>query len=312
MKDPHTISFPQAVKTEPAGGISPAASSAVIEIVRPKPGIQRVPLMLASPHSGHFYPPEFLQASQLDISVLRQSEDCYVDELIGAAPKFGVPVLKALFPRSFCDVNREPLELDPGMFEDALPREANIASPRIAAGLGVIPRFSANEREIYGAKMPFAEAERRLEGYYRPYHDALARLIRESREAFGAAILLDCHSMPSIGGAGDRDRGRPRVDFVLGDCFGAACAEAVIGCVEQNLRATGATVRRNNPYAGGYVTQHYGRPAEGVHVLQIEINRSLYVDEASLDRAPGFAALQSCMNSLIGELVGRSADLLRA
>ena len=269
------------------------------------------PLVLASPHSGSDYPRSFLDLARLDQLTLRLSEDCYVDELIGSGPTHGVPLLKALFPRTYVDANREALELDPQMFEDALPSGAVTDSPRVAAGLGSIPRLAANDREIYGRKLPFAEAERRLDTCYHPYHRALVGLIAESRERFGGCLLLDCHSMPSVGGQGERDAGRSRVDFVLGDCFGASCSEAVTAAVERCLRAEGANVRRNNPYSGGYVTQHYGRPTEGIHVLQIEINRAIYMDEHSLERLPQFRDTARRMDHLIAVLAREASVLIR-
>ena len=275
------------------------------------PEVQLAPLILASPHSGQQYSDEFLAAAKLDLATLRQSEDCYVDELIAGGPGLGVPVLRALFPRVFVDANREAFELDPAMFEDALPAHANAASPRVAAGLGMIPRYAANDREIYRRKLSYAEAEARIAGFYRPYHRALRDLIRATREKFGLCLLLDCHSMPSVGGAADKDRGRVRVDYVLGDCFGASCADAVTAMAERHFRDGGAHVRRNNPYSGGYITQHYGKPAEGVHVLQIEINRSLYMDERSLHRSEGFDGVKRSINSLIELLKANALDIMR-
>ena len=288
---------------------SPAAAQAAYEIIRPDR--QTTPLVLASPHSGNRYPEDFLKMAKLDRATLRLSEDCYVDELIAAGPSHGAPLLKALFPRVYVDANREAFELDPLMFEDRLPDAAITDSPRVAAGLGSIPRLAANDREIYGRKIPFAEAEQRIARCYRPYHDALSALMRETRERFGGCLLIDCHSMPSVGGHGERDLGRSRVDFVLGDCFGASCADAVTAAAEAHLRKEGANVRRNNPYSGGYVTQHYGRPTEGIHVLQIEINRSIYMDEQTLERLPQFRETQQRLDRLIAMLAREAQALIR-
>jgi N-formylglutamate amidohydrolase len=297
----------------PQGAVE-APPPAAFEIVRP--ARQTTPLVLASPHSGDHYPADFLKMSKLDRATLRLSEDCYVDELIAAGPNFGVPVLKALFPRVYVDANREAFELDPVMFEDRLPEAAITDSPRVAAGLGSIPRLAANDREIYGRKLPFAEAEQRIARCYRPYHQALASLMQETRERFGGCLLIDCHSMPSVGGPlvgslGERDLGRARVDFVLGDCFGASCADAVTAAAETHLRKEGAHVRRNNPYSGGYVTQHYGRPTEGIHVLQIEINRSIYMDEQTLERLPQFQETKQRLERLIAMLAREAPALIR-
>jgi N-formylglutamate amidohydrolase len=286
-----------------------AESQAAFVIIRPER--QTTPLVLASPHSGDQYPAEFLKLAKLDRATLRLSEDCYVDELIAAAPDHGVPILKALFPRVYVDANRDALELDPGMFEDRLPDLAITDSPRVAAGLGSIPRLAANDREIYGRKLRFAEAEARIARCYKPYHQALAMLMQETRERFGGCLLIDCHSMPSVGGHGERELGRARVDFVLGDCFGASCADAVTAAAETHLRKEGAHVRRNNPYSGGYVTQHYGRPTEGIHVLQIEINRSIYMNEETLERLPQFQETQQRLSRLIALLAREAPALIR-
>ncbi|MDY0884919.1 N-formylglutamate amidohydrolase [Dongia soli] len=303
------------------------------------PSRQTAPLLLASPHSGRHYPAAFLAQAILDRQVLRQSEDCYVDLLIEAGPRLGVPCLRALFPRIFVDPNRDAAELDPSMFLEALPAPVQAATPRVMAGLGVIPKLAANEREIYGRQLSYREAVERLEKYYRPYHRALAEAIRHIRAEFGHCLLLDCHSMPS-GGAplvtamhgidpaagtvpaigltpgiarapGPVDSGRNEVDFILGDCYGGSCADAVTAMTETFLTRAGARVRRNNPYSGGYVTQRYGRPAEGVHVLQLEINRRLYVDEANLTPTAGFAATKDLLSGLIGALRDAAADLMR-
>ncbi len=311
---PKSPTSPEAAASQSVGGGEKAESPAAFEIVRP--ARQTTPLVLASPHSGDRYPADFLEMTKLDRATLRLSEDCYVDELIAAGPSFGVPVLRALFPRVYVDANREAFELDPVMFEDRLPEAAITDSPRVAAGLGSIPRLAANDREIYGRKLPFAEAEQRIARCYRPYHQALAALMQETRERFGGCLLIDCHSMPSMGGPsgtglGDRDLGRARVDFVLGDCFGASCADAVTAAAETHLRKEGAHVRRNNPYSGGYVTQHYGRPTEGIHVLQIEINRSIYMDEQSLERLPQFQETKQRVERLIAMLAREAPALIR-
>jgi N-formylglutamate amidohydrolase len=266
------------------------------------PAAQTAPLVFASPHSGTAYPPEFVAGSRLDPLTLRRSEDSYVDELFAAAPEHGVPLLRALFPRAFVDPNREALELDPTMFEDALPAAAMTATPRVVAGLGSIARVVASGEEIYARKLSFAEARDRLERYYQPYHRALEELVLATRRRFGHCLLVDCHSMPSVGGPMERDAGDPRVDIVLGDCHGRACAPLVTSHVEGLLARQGLRVARNSPYAGGFVTQSYGRPAEGLHALQIEINRALYMDETSFERGPGFERLRGLMTGLIRDL----------
>ena len=199
----------------------------------------------------------------------------------------GAPLLAAQFPRAFCDVNREPWELDPAMFEDALPDWVNTTSPRVGAGFGTIARVVANGEAIYGIRLRFAEAERRVRGYWQPYHDALAGLVDATLAQFGVCVLVDCHSMPSSATA----TLRPAPDVVLGDAFGAACAPGAIRAVEQFFTQRGYLTRRNDPYAGGYVTRHYGEPRRGVHALQIEFARRLYINETSLEKRAGFARL---------------------
>ena len=278
------------------------------------PAQQSSPLVLASPHSGRIYPEEFASQSCLAEIVLRQSEDCLVDRLVAAAPKLGAPLLSALFPRVFVDPNREPTELDQDMFAERLAMPANAASPRVLAGLGVIPRLAANEQEIYRAKLPLLEAERRLQLFYRPYHRALGDLVAATKRQFGLCVLLDCHSMPSAGAWMDGLHSRQRidVDYVLGDCFGSSCAERMTAAAEAVLSERGGKVRRNNPYSGGYVAQAYGKPAQGVHVLQIEINRALYMNEATLEPSPGFAAVEDVLKVLIERLSKAALQLARA
>jgi N-formylglutamate amidohydrolase len=272
---------------------------------------QRAPVIFASPHSGHLYPAEFLAQSALDPQMLRRSEDSFVDELFEAAPRFGAPLLRALLPRAYVDVNREPYELDPAMFTDPLPAFVNQQSPRVGAGLGTIARVVATGSEIYRAKLTFAEAERRIEGIYRPYHAALERLVASTRAEFGCCLIIDCHSMPSIGGPNDTDAGYARVDAVLGDCYGTTCAPDVVDAVERLLAGFDYRVVRNTPYAGGFTTRHYGNPAEGRHTLQIEVNRRLYMNETTHRKLPGFDPLKEHLTHLIAMLTALPADGLR-
>ncbi len=280
----------------------PAVSDQPFEILRPQR--QSVPLVFASPHSGRVYPEDFVAAAALDPVALRRSEDSFVDELFADAPQFGAPLVKALFPRAFIDPNREPFELDPAMFVDALPSYANTQSSRVAAGLGTIPKVVSNGREIYRAKLTFAAAAHRINTYYRPYHKALTTLVEETVEKFGVCVLIDCHSMPSVGGPLDPDAGRGRADFVLGDCFGNSCEDRITATAEHALRTLGHSVVRNKPFAGGFTTRHYGKPSVGVHALQIEINRALYMDEVTIERTDGIGRLARQMVDVIAALTG--------
>lgn len=267
-----------------------------------QPVRQSLPVVVSSPHSGADYPDDFLAASRLDPLMLRRSEDSFVDEIFACAPGLGAPLLRALFPRAFVDPNREPYELDPSMFRDPLPPYANTRSPRVAAGLGTIARVVANGAEIYREKLSLTEALQRIRNYYYPYHASLAELVELTRRQFGYCVLLDCHSMPSAGGPLESGAGHPRIDFVLGDCHATACATPVTDAATQVLRKSGFRVGRNKPYSGGFVTRHYGRPLEGVHALQIEINRALYMDEATIRRRPGLKRLAAIVPELIHAL----------
>ncbi len=269
-------------------------------------GPAAMPLVFASPHSGRAYPESFVAAARLDPVALRRSEDGFVDELFAAAAGHGAPLLAATFPRVFCDVNREPWELDPGMFDEPLPAWVNTASPRVGAGLGTIARVVATGEAVYRRKLTFREAEERIRRFWQPYHAALAALIAETRAEFGCCLLIDCHSMPTHPAqAGDPP------DFVLGDAHGTSCAPRATRLVEEALGDMGYRIRRNDPYAGGYVTRHYGRPREGVHALQIEVSRPLYMDEARIERLPGLAGLQADLTRLIAVLRRMDWSFLR-
>jgi len=264
-----------------------------------QPMAHLLPLVLASPHSGCNYPPAFVAASRLDPLTLRRSEDSFVDEIFGAAPLLGAPLLSVSFPRAYLDVNREPYELDPTMFSDALPPYVNARSPRVRMGLGTIARVVASGEEIYAAKLCFADAERRIDALYQPYHAALRGLVEDTEARFGGCLLIDCHSMPSAAGAVE---GRDSADIVLGDCHGAACGERIVQAARRFLYERGFAVALNAPYAGGFTTGHYGHPRRGRHALQIEINRALYMDERSYRRKPAFASLGVEMAGLIERL----------
>ena len=270
------------------------------EVVAPER--QTLPLVFASPHSGTRYPQAFVTESRLDQLTLRRSEDSFVDEIFGAAPGLGAPLIRAHFPRAYIDPNREPFELDPTMFEDPLPAYANTRSPRVAAGLGTIAKMVANGAEIYRGKLRFREALDRIQNYYWPYHAALRELVEDTRDAFGFCVLVDCHSMPSVGGPADRDPGSRRVDFVLGDCHGTSCAPVVTETAAAALRELGYHVALNTPYSGGFVTRHYGRPVESIHGLQIEINRALYMDEEAIRRGAFLPQLSHHMHGVIAAL----------
>ncbi len=260
-------------------------------------------IVVSSPHSGNIYPACFLAASRLSPLALRRSEDAHVDELFAGAAQIGAPMLRALFPRAYLDVNREPYELDPRMFDGRLPSFVNSRSIRVAGGLGTIARVVGEAQEIYAARIPVEEALRRIEGLYRPYHRALHELVDRARRAHGAAVLVDCHSMPSTA-SGDPSRPDPerRPDVILGDRYGTSCDSRLVSLVESTLRRLGYRVERNKPYAGGYITEYFGSLSRQCDALQIEVNRALYMDERTLERTSGFDQLAADMTHLLADI----------
>jgi N-formylglutamate amidohydrolase len=273
------------------------ADVSAFTLTAPDPRAPATSLVFASPHSGRVYPPGLMAATRLDAEAIRRSEDAHVDRLIAGAPAHGIQVIAARLARAWLDVNREPWELDPAMFEDELPAYARGSTAKVAAGLGAIARIVGEGQEIYRRKLTFAEAHARVEAVHRPYHAALNGLVTAARRDLGVAVLVDWHSMPSAAS--------PECDMVLGDRHGCACAPAISRLVEQTLRALGYRVARNAPYAGGYTTEHYGRPGRKVHALQIEINRALYMDETTLEPTAGFAPLKQSLETLFERLAAR-------
>ena len=268
----------------------------------------RGPVVFNSPHSGRIYPHTFLAASRLDLATLRRSEDSFVDDLVLGVVQRGHPLMRAHFPRCYVDVNREPYELDPRMFEGRLPSFANTRSMRVAGGLGTVARVVGDAQEIYGRQIPVDDAIRRIETLYKPYHRALRRLVTRIHRSFGTAVLIDCHSMPS--NAGTRDE-RPRPDVVLGDRYGTSCAPILTDVIEQTLHERGYTVNRNKPYAGGFITEHYGNPAVGLHAIQLEFNRSLYMDERRYTKLAAFEFLAADLELIADRLAGIEVNELR-
>ena len=264
-----------------------------------QPERQQTAVIFSSPHSGREYPAAFLAASPLDAHTLRSSEDAFVDRLFDMAPACGAPLLAACAPRAYVDLNRAPDEFDPAVI-DGIGRSGH--NPRISSGLGVIPRVVAGGRLIYSGKMPLAEAEARITGHWQPYHAALRRLLDLAHAEFGEAMLIDCHSMPHEAIESHARPGQPRPDVVLGDRFGATAAPWVMERVEAAFVRAGLRVVRNAPFAGAYIAQAYGRPSRGQHVVQVEIDRSLYMNEATIEPLPGFAAFRQRMAEVVAEI----------
>jgi N-formylglutamate amidohydrolase len=280
--------------------------AAPVEIL--EPASLSSPLVLSSPHSGAIYPQAFLRMSRLSAATLRRSEDAFVDALFASGLTLGAPLVRALFPRAYLDVNREPYELDPRMFSGALPAQANTRSLRVVGGLGVIPRIVGESQEIYAERLPVAAALNRIDALYRPYHAALREQITAAQSRFGQAVLIDCHSMPSM--TVNAGRLTPiGADIVLGDRFGAACAPALTQAAEQAFRMAGLMVLRNRPYAGGFITEHYGAPAARAHALQIEVNRALYMDETRLEPNAGFEDLCAIIGRALAAIDAAADEL---
>jgi N-formylglutamate amidohydrolase len=272
-----------------------------------EPGEQLVPFVFCSPHSGRVYPRVLLEASRLSAHGLRKSEDCFVDELYSRIPELGAPLIAALFPRAYLDVNREPFELDPLLFGSEVPSYANTQSIRVTGGLGTVARIVADGEEIYHTPPTLAAALERVELLYRPFHADLADLLERTRLRFGIAVLIDCHSMPS---AAMTQMSGSRPDMVLGDRFGSACDPKLTKLVRDQMGQLGYHVLLNRPYAGGFITEHYGRPSAGCHALQIEVNRALYMDEATLKPTRRFAKLQSDLTTVVRRIFAEFSPVI--
>lgn len=261
--------------------------------------------VLNSPHSGRVYPPSFIEQSRLGNLAIRKSEDFMVDRLIEGGLDLGIPMLRANFPRAFLDVNREPYELDPNMFDDPLPDYANTRSIRVSSGLGTIAKIVAEGELIYSHRISAEDGLSRIEDIYRPYHACLRRMLAKTHVKFGCSVLLDCHSMPSNG---LQITHNVRPDFIIGDRFGSSCAPSITHSVKNLLQQMGYNVEVNKPYAGGFITEHYGRPHNGLHALQIEINRGLYMDEVRLKPKNTFDEFASDMTVFFKQLTGLRLD----
>ncbi len=256
-------------------------------------------VVFASPHSGRDYPHAFVRKTLLDEKTIRSSEDAFVDQLFEAAPRFGAPLLKAGAPRAFVDLNRSADELDPALIEGVRRQGHN---PRVASGLGVIPRVVANGRSIYRGKLPLDEAERRISLYWRPYHQMMQKLLEGAVRQHGQAVLIDCHSMPHEAMDGIARSGVKRPDVVLGDRFGAAASGEVVDIVEAAFASAGFTVARNAPFAGAYITQAYGRPSRHQHAVQVEIDRALYMNERLIQPNSGFEDVRQRLQTVIADI----------
>ncbi|WP_423415286.1 N-formylglutamate amidohydrolase [Hyphomicrobium sp. B1] len=263
------------------------------------PRTQGVPFVFSSPHSGRLYPPEFLAISRLDPKTLRRSEDCFVDKLFRPVASLGAPLISARFPRAYLDLNREPYELDPELVLEPLPAHANTQSIRVAGGLGTVARIVADGEEIYPSRLRLENVLARIEQLYFPFHAELSRLVTQTRENFGYAVLIDCHSMPSTAMA---PGGAQRPDIVIGDRFGASADPRLTLLIRDEFQRRGFKVQLNRPYAGGYITEHHGRPGRGTHAIQLEINRGLYINELTFQENSGYQRLSDALIDIVSTM----------
>lgn len=263
------------------------------------PRTQGVPFVFSSPHSGRLYPPEFLAISRLDPKTLRRSEDCFVDKLFRPVASLGAPLISARFPRAYLDLNREPYELDPELVLEPLPAHANTQSIRVAGGLGTVARIVADGEEIYPSRLHLENVLSRIEQLYFPFHAELSRLVAQTQENFGYAVLIDCHSMPSTAMA---PGGAQRPDIVIGDRFGASADPRLTLLIRDEFQRRGFKVQLNRPYAGGYITEHHGRPGRGTHAIQLEINRGLYINELTFQENSGYQRLSEVLIDIVSTL----------
>jgi N-formylglutamate amidohydrolase len=264
--------------------------------------------LITSPHSGHYYPRDFILKSKLDSQQLRLSEDMHIDALLADAPQAGASLLLATYPRAYVDLNREPYELDASMFSDQLPDFVNKDSTRVLGGLGTIAKNVTERLEIYDRPLVFSEAEQRIEKIYFPFHTCLKQQIETAHDFWGKAYLLDVHSMPSNAVRKYKGGKSGSVDFVLGNRHGRSCDADIYDVVYDFLTDAGYYVEKNKPYAGGYITEHYGNPSEGFHTLQLEVNRKLYMNETSYDLLGNSDEIRNLFSDLVSTLINKTQE----
>lgn len=278
---------------------------AVPSFVRHAPTVRALPLVLDSPHSGEHYPDDFDHVPPR--AVVRQAEDTHVARLYQGAPRFGATLLEATFPRAYIDANRSLADLDPTMLADTWP-DAIALSRKTEQGIGLVWRVARGGTPMYDRKLTAEEVKRRIERWYRPYHAALDAEMDALHDSFGAVWHINCHSMPAVGDANADDPGRARADFVLGDRDGTTCSAEFTTVVADTVRGMGYSIAINDPYKGVEIVRKHGRPAERRHSLQIELNRRLYMDEATLEVNAHYAELEADLRRLLAAV----ADYVRS
>lgn len=271
-----------------------------VEILMPRQ--QSSPCIFISPHSGRYYPRHFLEQVQLNALEIRRSEDSFVEELFSHAPDHGAPLIQAIYPRAYVDLNRSPDELDPRMFYGPLNNSALKLSERVKAGLGTIPKTVGTGLDIYAGQLPAEEAHHRIHDIYIPFHDAVLKQRDQTHSQFGFSLIIDCHSMPQSAN-GRRGLEDSSADIVLGDRFGTSCAPHISDWIEYKLQELGLNVARNSPYAGGYNTHSYANPEMEFHTIQLEIARQLYMNEETIEKHDGFYKLQDLLSIFIKGLI---------
>jgi len=270
--------------------------SRIPPFVRHAPTVERLPLVLDSPHSGEHYPDDFDHVPAR--AIVRQAEDTHVARLYRGAPRFGATLIEATFPRAYIDANRSLADLDPAMLAGAWPIPV-VTSRKTEQGIGLLWRNARGGSPMYDRKLTVDEVQQRIERWYLPYHAALAAEIDAQHRAFGAVWHINCHSMPAVGDANADDPGRPRADFVLGDRDGTTCEPVFTDLVARTVRGMGYSVAVNDPYKGVELVRKHGRPTENRHSLQIELNRRLYMDEATLEPNAQYGDLEYDLERLM-------------
>ncbi|WP_298022421.1 N-formylglutamate amidohydrolase [uncultured Parasphingopyxis sp.] len=257
----------------------------------------RYPVILSVPHAGRDYPRELLERTRVGASRLKALEDRYVDKLVTPLAQRGFRVFIATRARAWIDLNRSEREIDPEMIHPRPALKAIDHSAKVRGGLGLVPRRLAREGNIYAAPLPAAELSARIGAVHRPYHAALSDALDQARRQFGTAVLLDCHSMPPL-----RRASGPAPDIVLGDSNGASAAPAFVTCAADTARAMAFHVAINDPYSGGHILARHGRPELGIHALQLELCRSLYLDFSLEEPGPRFAETAALVEALAEKL----------
>ena len=272
--------------------------SAAIELRGPARAA--IPLVLDSPHSGHVFPEDF--GAAVTETELREGEDSYVDELYAGGPEMGVPLLAALWPRTYLDPNRHAGDVDLDLIDGQWPGEYR-PSGKAKTGKALIWRTLEDGRPIYRGRLSVETVTRRIARCHTPYHQRIRQLLDDTHASFGRVYHVNCHSMRSVAGKQSEDGpGSVRADFVLGDRDGSSCDPAFTEFVRRTLAGMGYRVKVNDPYKGVELVRAYSDPKAGRHSLQIEINKRLYMDEATLQKNAGFESLQKDLSSLLMEL----------